>query len=1066
MNPTRTRTAALALIATAVSLAPPAHGQATSAPPAAGRTGTLREAPFRVLDNVEGAHVDLSIVPIRPLAVQASTGRLYALNTHDSAVQVFEASGALVETIRVPWGPVALALWQDGVPRSESLLVVCRGTTTLARIDLASGEIVSLLELPTEPADIVVHGNGNAFVSCAGASLVVEIDVASNQLVRHYPIASEAPTFLTLEGGDVLVAPMLSGNNSMTDPGNLVLAAGGRVLDLEDPLVALQGLPDHDLFRITPGGAAVPAAKDMGTVLFAVGVNPATGDIWQLGTEAHNKDPNAMGEPAIRGDIVTNQIALAPGGQALPVPPFAVFDLDDSDPATAGVQFDPTRTVGQPYALDFDTAGNAYVTGLLTDNVTQLTAAGAFMREWNVGSIPRGLVVNAAGDRMWVHCWGTNTVEEYDLSPGTPSLLQTLDLGYDPTPEFRASGRQIFYNGAFSMHNNASCNTCHIEAGSDMLVWDLSNLPFDDKGPLTTQTMVGIADLAPMHWRGERNDLIAFNGAFDGLLGGTPLDETPGGAFDRFQAFLFGLQQPANPNENPRRLVDATTGFMTPGGTHETGDAVRGQDLFFEAPSITAVGACVTCHQLPTGTNNDIVLDDPTLDDPRRNHRVVASFNGIWRKEQPTLETVVFADATMEDVPTLGVGLVGSGVIDSLFEFVSIPLFDGINAQERKDITAFVMQIDSGLAPAVHSAWLLGATDTLLAASRITGFLMSQAQLRNVDVAVIGTVDVGMGTQPLRWFWDRETGLFESESSAIPAMPFDFFFAQANQGLGSNVFLGLPVGMAERFAVDFDADELRNLDEVALGTDMFNPDTDGDLDFDGHEVLEGGDPLDPAITSNDTTPPVIGNLRLTFVTTRMAKIQFDTNELTRVDAAWTLPASSGGTTSDVFEKNHTVLLRDLRANRNYAVALTVTDLSGNAVQVPVAGVATQPFVFPFETVFRNVSVTTNQDSAGTLDFTIAGRARRKGGGGAAGHQVRVKVYVNGVFTGQSFGTTSPGTGDTQVTVNEAGLSAGDEVRAVVSSLFDMTFQTGGLWSMGDTLPEFREFIVTYTGTGP
>ncbi|MCH8914126.1 MAG: hypothetical protein IIA33_11230, partial [Planctomycetes bacterium] len=87
----------------------------------------------------------------------------------------------------------------------------------------------------------------------------------------------------------------------------------------------------------------------------------------------------------------------------------------------------------------------------------------------------------------------------------------------------------------------------------------------------------------------------------------------------------------------------------------------------------------------------------------------------------------------------------------------SSSLFDGINAQERKDITAFVMQIDSGLAPAVHTSWLLDSTDTPLVASQIAGYLIPQAQLRNVDIAVFGTVDRGGGAQHLRWFWNRGT---------------------------------------------------------------------------------------------------------------------------------------------------------------------------------------------------------------------------------------------------------------------------------------------------------------------
>ena len=44
---------------------------------------------------------------------------------------------------------------------------------------------------------------------------------------------------------------------------------------------------------------------------------------------------------------------------------------------------------------------------------------------------------------------------------------------------------------------------------------------------------------------------------------------------------------------------------------------------------------------------------------------------------------------------------------------------------------------------------------------------------------------------------------------------------------------------------DFDNDELPNADEIRLGTNPFNPDTDGDGWLDGWEVVDGTDPLDP-----------------------------------------------------------------------------------------------------------------------------------------------------------------------------------------------------------------------------
>ena len=39
------------------------------------------------------------------------------------------------------------------------------------------------------------------------------------------------------------------------------------------------------------------------------------------------------------------------------------------------------------------------------------------------------------------------------------------------------------------------------------------------KGPMTTQTLQDIIGKEPHHWRGDRNGIEEFNGAFIGLLG-------------------------------------------------------------------------------------------------------------------------------------------------------------------------------------------------------------------------------------------------------------------------------------------------------------------------------------------------------------------------------------------------------------------------------------------------------------------------------------------------------------------------------------------------------------------
>ena len=87
-----------------------------------------RQAPYRVLDRVEGAWLDLVTTPVRPMALHPTTGRLFALNAHDSAVVEFDASGAPLRVLRTPWGPVSLAVWspRNTGPRAGELAATGR----------------------------------------------------------------------------------------------------------------------------------------------------------------------------------------------------------------------------------------------------------------------------------------------------------------------------------------------------------------------------------------------------------------------------------------------------------------------------------------------------------------------------------------------------------------------------------------------------------------------------------------------------------------------------------------------------------------------------------------------------------------------------------------------------------------------------------------------------------------------------------------------------------------------------------------------------------------------------
>ena len=76
-----------------------------------------------------------------------------------------------------------------------------------------------------------------------------------------------------------------------------------------------------------------------------------------------------------------------------------------------------------------------------------------------------------------------------------------------------------------------------------------------DAGNERAQSLLGIADTYPHHWRGER-DLGDFQGAFGGLLGASVAERPNADEMDDLIAFFQSLQAPANPLQNPRRVLD------------------------------------------------------------------------------------------------------------------------------------------------------------------------------------------------------------------------------------------------------------------------------------------------------------------------------------------------------------------------------------------------------------------------------------------------------------------------------------------------------------------------------
>lgn len=251
-------------------------------------------APYAKLTNDLRERANFNVETVRGLAL-ADDGRLYALNTHGSTVVVHADGDAEPEEVWLTLNnPVSLAVF------GARVAVVGGATHALAVHDRVDGRILELLSLPRQPGDLVVDDTEDGwigYVASQAENAVVEVDLEAPRILRRWTIPAESPRLLSLDVEPVsgarrlLVAPMLSGNNSVPVPATFSFSATldealGNVLGLS----ALGGLADEDLFAIAiddPAAAVVPVARGAGTLLFEHGRNPLTHEYWMLAVDSH-----------------------------------------------------------------------------------------------------------------------------------------------------------------------------------------------------------------------------------------------------------------------------------------------------------------------------------------------------------------------------------------------------------------------------------------------------------------------------------------------------------------------------------------------------------------------------------------------------------------------------------------------------------------------------------------------------------------------------------------------------------------------------------------------------------
>jgi mono/diheme cytochrome c family protein len=476
-------------------------------------------------------------------------------------------------------------------------------------------------------------------------------------------------------------------------------------------------LNGNDVAVINANTLGTTYAKGFMTTPMALGMAP-DGRVIAVGTEARNE---VRFESNLRSRFIRSEVAVLPAAGAL------TSARGDLNPHLNYAQstIPPLQrmlSIGDPRGVAVSADGSrAYATGLGSSNLVAFSTANfARVGLCNVGEGPTGIVLDAARGRLLTLNRFGGSISVVDES----SLTHLGDVRFfDPTPQFIRNGRPLLFDThATSGLGQASCASCHVDARMDQLSWDLGEpagqvklfnevcnlgLPAQlgscgnwhpMKGPMATQTLIGLEGQEPFHWRGDRNNFAEFAHTATALLGAD--SDFTATEMNRMEAYLASIAFPPNPNRN----LDGSLRTALAGGNPVTGEQL------FNTGNLDFV-QCVTCHTMPTGGTSSIISGN-LLAEPQA--MKVPHLRNM-------LEKTGF-DALTAPANNRGFGFTHDGAVPTLFDFFKLTVFNfaqgAAGDQQRRDVSAFMLSFDTGTHASVGAQATMGGATSNGAARR------------------------------------------------------------------------------------------------------------------------------------------------------------------------------------------------------------------------------------------------------------------------------------------------------------------------------------------------------------
>jgi YVTN family beta-propeller protein len=553
-----------------------------------GLEGASNRFELNVVEPAPEAFVHYNYYPSRALASVGS--ELWVANTFAPTVTRIVA-GAVAEQIPVGGWPVALA----HAPEAGLVLVAQRSDDTVAFIDAASRRVIDAVHVGDEPANLVLTPDGRtAFAALAADDAVAVIDVATRALIRVVPTVKDPLAMaMSADGGTLWVASFRSGQPDRAPFG-------------ADPVET-----ERDLAAIDIASFDTRYINDIGHTITALLPTADGASLWVAHTRG---DPFAdfVNPPEGRFPFQHEILVVDAVTGAIT----ATRDLGHGDGSGGPV-------VGLRDLALFD--GALWVSSEGTDETLALDPATlAEQGRVATGGRPRALLVHDGA--LYVHgpqAWRVTRIDTDNSTTPFATGTETRDAAV-------AEGQRFFTGAGRTYGIDWSCNTCHVDGGSDTLVWKAG--PFESRH--SPRPLFWLDATLPLGWDGysasARN--FAHTGPVNIGVKATTAEATA------LAAYLEALVPPPAATSLTRRdgtLSDA---------------ALDGRAVFVSA-------GCEACHAGPVATNRAL-LDDgittglsdvPSLIGVRRH--VAWLKHGDARTLRDAVEAAVdvFAPAPLED---------------------------------------------------------------------------------------------------------------------------------------------------------------------------------------------------------------------------------------------------------------------------------------------------------------------------------------------------------------------------------------------------------------------------------